>query len=153
MQTQLLIICKIFYSRESNNVGCNFTGKPGWLARGQGWCANFPLRVRMTLSPFIHTLKKKECFGRVTITWHAYPIQLPEVNDQFSSLCSDWSFMDLLYINIYSKFWNKRFDTRIFNKHKIFTFINMKILLLQRQWVFPLVLLNANQNNTITLLT
>lgn len=61
------------------------------------------------VSPFIHTLKKKECFGRVTITWHAYPIQLPEVNDQFSSLCSDWSFMDLLYINIYSKFSSKPF--------------------------------------------
>lgn len=134
-------------------MGCNFTGKLGWIAWGQRWCANFSLRVRMTLSSFIHTLKKRERVGLLTITWHADLIQLPEANDQFSFLHSDWPFMDLLYnINIYHKLWSKPFDTRIFNKQTFFTFINMKILLLQRQWVFPLGLLNANQNNTITLL-
>lgn len=75
---------------------------------------------------------------------HVALTQLPEVNDQLSVLCSDFPFVDVLYnINIYCKFWRKPFDTRIFNKHTFFTFINMKILLLQLQWVFPLLLIEG----------
>lgn len=72
----------------------------GW---GQGWCADFPLGGRMTLSPFIHTDEKRTCLS-CDNHQQADPMQLPEEHYNLSFLCSDWPYMEVLYnININCK--------------------------------------------------